>query len=117
MAAIGYRPSAVPPDEFKAPIKAEMPKWAKAIHDAGINHSAWPKRLVLPAIPEERRKPEDSHCPHGPQLPYLAHASGDAINAVLAAAGYNFRRLLAWLRFLLLTILIALGLAAQLKLA
>jgi IS5 family transposase len=40
------------------------------------------------------------------------HASGDAINAVLAATGYNFRRLLAWLRFLLLTILIALGLAA-----
>jgi IS5 family transposase len=30
---------------------------------------------------------------------YLAHASGDAINAVLAAAGYNFRRLLAWVRF------------------
>jgi IS5 family transposase len=48
---------------------------------------------------------------------YLAHASGDAINAVLAAAGYNFRRLLAWLRFLWLRILIALGLAAQLKLA
>src|SRR5262249_52235768 len=44
---------------------------------------------------------------------YLAHASGDAINAVLAAAGYNFRRLLAWLRLLLLRILIALGLAAQ----
>jgi len=38
-------------------------------------------------------------------------------HAVLAAAGYNFRRLLAWLRFLLLRILIALGLAAQLKLA
>ena len=35
----------------------------------------------------------------------------------LAAAGYNFRRLLAWLRFLLLRILIALGLAAQFKLA
>ena len=32
--------------------------------------------------------------------------------AILAATGYNFRRLLAWLRFLLLTILIALGLAA-----
>jgi hypothetical protein len=28
---------------------------------------------------------------------HLAHAQGDAINAVLAAAGYNFRRLLAWL--------------------
>ena len=28
---------------------------------------------------------------------YLAGAQGDAANAVLAAAGYNFRRLLAWL--------------------
>jgi transposase, IS5 family len=44
---------------------------------------------------------------------HLAHASGDA--AVLAAAGYNFRRLLAWLRFLLLRILIALSLPAQPK--
>ena len=32
---------------------------------------------------------------------HLAHAAGDAINAVLAAAGYNFRRLLAWLTRLL----------------
>jgi IS5 family transposase len=47
---------------------------------------------------------------------HLAPASGDAINAVLAAAGYNFRRFLAWLRLFLLRILIALGLAAQLKL-
>jgi hypothetical protein len=39
---------------------------------------------------------------------YLAHASGDATIAVLTAAG----RLLAWLRFLLLGILIALRLAA-----
>jgi hypothetical protein len=36
-------------------------------------------------------------------------------DAVLAAAGPNFRRLFAWLTFLLLGILIALGLAAQLK--
>ena len=28
---------------------------------------------------------------------YLSGAHGDAANAVLAAAGYNFRRLLAWL--------------------
>jgi IS5 family transposase len=28
---------------------------------------------------------------------HLAHTTGDASNAVLAAAGYNFRRLLAWL--------------------
>jgi transposase, IS5 family len=46
---------------------------------------------------------------------YLAHASGDAINAVLAAAGYNFRRLIQWLRLLLLRILIAFGLAPQLR--
>jgi hypothetical protein len=32
---------------------------------------------------------------------HLAHAAGDAANAVLAAAGYNFRRLLAWLAVLL----------------
>jgi transposase, IS5 family len=46
---------------------------------------------------------------------HLAHASGDAINAVLAAAGYNFRRLLAWLRLLLLRTLIVLSLPAELK--
>ena len=34
---------------------------------------------------------------------------------MLAAAGYNFPRLLQWLRLLLLRILIALSLAAQLK--
>jgi transposase, IS5 family len=32
---------------------------------------------------------------------HLAHAAGDAINAVLDAAGYNFRRILNWLRLLL----------------
>jgi transposase, IS5 family len=31
---------------------------------------------------------------------YLSGSTGDAINAVLAAAGYNFRRLIAWLRLL-----------------
>jgi transposase, IS5 family len=29
---------------------------------------------------------------------YLAHTNGDAINAILAAAGYNFRLLLKWLK-------------------
>ncbi len=36
MAAIGYEPTAVPPDEFKARIQADMAKWAKVIRDAGI---------------------------------------------------------------------------------
>jgi hypothetical protein len=37
------------------------------------------------------------------------------INAVLAAVGYNFRRLLAWLSLLLLRILIPFVSAARLK--
>ncbi len=32
---------------------------------------------------------------------FLAHREGDATNAVLAAAGYNFPRLLAWLELVL----------------
>ena len=36
---------------------------------------------------------------------YLWHRAGDATNAVLAAAGYNFRRLLRWLGLLLRQIL------------
>jgi len=36
---------------------------------------------------------------------YLAHRAGDAVNAVLAAAGYNFSLLLRWLRLLLRLIL------------
>jgi tripartite-type tricarboxylate transporter receptor subunit TctC len=36
MAAIGFEPAAVPPDEFALRIKADMPKWAKVIHDANI---------------------------------------------------------------------------------
>ena len=32
---------------------------------------------------------------------YLAHRHGDLNNAVLAAVGYNFRRLIRWLSILL----------------
>jgi transposase, IS5 family len=38
---------------------------------------------------------------------YLAHTQGDRINAILAAAGYNFRLLLNWLRDLLCLLLTA----------
>jgi transposase, IS5 family len=44
---------------------------------------------------------------------YLAHKAGDVINAVLAAVGYNFRRLAAWFRLLLSTIRIALAALAR----
>jgi transposase, IS5 family len=80
------------------------------------------KRRVTPQIKREFKRraaiePVIGHLKehHRMGRNHLAHASGDAINAVLAAAGYNFRRLLAWLSFLLLSILIALGLTAQLK--
>ena len=82
------------------------------------------KRRVTPQIKREFKRraaiePVIGHLKehHRMGRNHLAHASGDAINAVLAAAGYNFRRLLAWFRFLLFRILIALGLAAQFKLA
>jgi IS5 family transposase len=39
---------------------------------------------------------------------YLWYRRGDAANAVLAAVGYNFRRLIRWLRLLLGRILVAL---------
>jgi transposase, IS5 family len=44
---------------------------------------------------------------------FLAHREGDAINAVLAAAGYNFRRILVWLKLLLRLILTAFAAAAN----
>ena len=43
---------------------------------------------------------------------YLAGQQGDAINAALAAAGYNFRQLLAWLALLLSAFLFAIARAA-----
>jgi IS5 family transposase len=46
---------------------------------------------------------------------YLAYSNGDAINAVLAAIGYNFRLLLRWLRLLLFRILIAIVRTSQLR--
>src|SRR5258708_10071249 len=45
---------------------------------------------------------------------YLAGTHGDAANAVLAAAGYNFRRPLEWLALLLSAILAALTTRPQL---
>ena len=106
----------------------------RCITDAGYRgHNAPPdhkfkvytsgqKRRVTPQIKHEFKRraaiePVIGHLKehHRMGRNYLAHASGDAINTVLAAAGYNFRRLLAWLRLLLLRILIAFSLPTQLK--
>jgi IS5 family transposase len=46
---------------------------------------------------------------------YLLHHAGDVINAVLAAAGYNFHLLLKWLQLLLPRFLAAQKAAAALQ--
>ena len=100
----GYRGHNAPPDhKFKV-------------------YTSGQKRRVTPQIKREFKRwaaiePVIGHLKehHRMGLNHLAHASGDAINPVLAAAGYNFRRLLACLRLLLLRILIAFSLTTQLK--
>jgi IS5 family transposase len=66
------------------------------------------KRRVTPKIKRELRRrsavePVIGHLKseHRMGRNYLWHRQGDAANAVLAAAGYNFRRLIRWLEPLL----------------
>jgi transposase, IS5 family len=66
------------------------------------------KRGITPAIARELRRraaiePAIGHLKseHRMARNHLADRAGDAANAVLAAVGYNFRRLLAWLAVLL----------------
>ena len=71
------------------------------------------KRRMTPKIKREMRRrsavePVIGHLKseHRMGRNYLWHRQGDAINAVLAAAGYNFRLLLRWLKLLLFRFLI-----------
>ncbi len=73
------------------------------------------KRRLTPAIKREMRRrsavePVIGHLKDEHRLGrnYLAHRNGDLNNAILAAAGYNFRRLIKWLGILLCLILLAL---------
>ena len=66
------------------------------------------KRRLTPQIKRELRRraaiePVIGHlkAEHRMGRNYLAHHAGDAVNAVLAAAGYNFHLLLRWLELLL----------------
>jgi len=77
-------------------------------------YTAGQKRRTTPQIKRDMRRraavePVIGHLKEDHRMGrnYLAHSSGDAINAVLAAVGYNFRLLLRWLRLLLFRILIA----------
>jgi transposase, IS5 family len=91
-------------------------------HNAPASHkfrvyTSGQKRRMTPAIKREMRRraaiePVIGHVKNEHRMGrnHLAHEQGDAINAILAAAGYNFRLLLTWLRLLLrlfLTVLFA----------
>ena len=85
-------------------------------------YTAGQKRRVTPQIKRELRRraaiePVIGHlkAEHRMGRNHLAHASGDAINAILAAAGYNFKLLLTWLRLLWLRLLTALAAPDHLK--
>ena len=72
------------------------------------------KRGVSPAIKKQMKRraaiePVIGHVKYEHRMGrnHLAHTLGDRINAILAAAGYNFRLLLNWLRHLLCLLLAA----------
>ncbi len=93
----GYRGHNAPPDhKFKVFISGQ-------------------KRGVTPKIKRQLRRrsavePVIGHlkAEHRMGRNYLWFRRGDAANAILAAVGYNFRRLIRWLRLLLCQILVAL---------
>ena len=82
-------------------------------HNAPLSHkfkvfTSGQKRRMTPAIKREMKRraavePVIGHIKneHRMNRNYLAGTPGDAINAILAAAGYNFSLLLKWLRLLL----------------
>ncbi len=81
-------------------------------HNAPLSHkfrvfTAGQKRRVTPAIKREMRRrsaiePVIGHIKndHRMNRNYLAGTQGDAINAILAATGYNISLILKWLRLL-----------------
>jgi transposase, IS5 family len=83
----GYRGHNAPPDhKFKVFVTEQKRGMTKAIKREMRRRAA-----VEPVIGHLKQDHRMDRC-------YLAGSNGDAINALLAAAGYNFRRLIAWLR-------------------
>ena len=100
----GYRGHNAPPDhKFKVYISGQKRRVTEPIKREMRRRSA-----VEPVIGHTKEE-------HRMGRNYLAGTHGDAANAVLAAAGYNFRRLLDWLALLLSAILAALTAAADHK--
>jgi IS5 family transposase len=93
----GYRGHNAPPDhKFKVYISGQRRRVTATIKRELRRRSA-----VEPVIGHAKSE-------HRMGRNYLAGTHGDAANAVLAAAGYNFRRLLEWLALLLSVFLAAL---------
>jgi hypothetical protein len=86
----GYRGQNAPPDhKFKVYISGQRRRVTETIKRELRRRSA-----VEPVIGHSKAE-------HRMGRNYLAGTHGDAAHAVLAAAGYNFRRLLEWLALLL----------------
>jgi transposase, IS5 family len=100
----GYRGHNAPPDHrFKVYISGQKRRVTEHIKRELRRRSA-----VEPVIGHAKGE-------HRMGRNYLAGPTGDAINAVLAAAGYNFRRLLAWLALLLSAFLLVMARAQASK--
>ena len=92
----GYRGHNAPPDhKFKVYLSGQRRRVTEAIKCKLRRRAA-----IEPVIGHAKAE-------HRMGRNHLAHANGDAANAVLAAAGYNFRRLIEWLALLLSLILAA----------
>jgi transposase, IS5 family len=91
----GYRGHNAPPDyKFRVFIAGQKRRMTSKIKREMRRRSA--VEPVIGHLKSEHRMGRN----------YLWHRQGDAINAILAAAGYNFRLLLRWLRLLLFRFLI-----------
>jgi len=100
----GYRGHNAPPDyKFRVFITGQKRRMTLKIKREMRRRSA-----VEPVIGHLKAE-------HRMDRNYLAHRSGDATNAILAAAGYNFRLLIRWLRLLLSKILLAPTIELELK--
>lgn len=98
-------------------------------HNASLEHkfktfTTSQKRRVTPQIKRERKRrsavePVIGHLKSGHRMGrnFLAQTQGDAINPILAAAGYNFRLILKWIRLLCIQIWISLVVKQSVKIA
>ncbi len=100
----GYRGHNAPPDyKFRVFISGQKRRVTPR-----IKREMTPQSAVEPVIGHLKAE-------HRMGRNYLCSPRGDAANAVLAAAGYNFRRLIRWLRLLLCQILLRLFPAPQIN--